>query len=185
MFKKFGLPFLSGMFVFVAPIFVSNVSVTGRHQTASSPLNRESKARIVPRCAHRIPSYRRIGWGIKFAVPKRLRVRKITDVDYQEYLVRTSKGIKPLQLWWGVNMSAGMTEQTEQLVRNSTSSQQWTIQDPTGAERGSDSRGQKAGARFWRVFDVPGAAIAIYEDVPEQEQRDYDAIIDSACFDQR
>ena|SRR5579863_10463743 len=114
MFKKFGLPFLSGMFILAAPIFVSNASVTGRHQTTSSSLNRESKPRIVPRCAHRIPKYHRIGWTIKFAVPKGARVRKITDVDYQEYLVRTSKGVKPLQLWWGVNMSAGMAEQTEQ-----------------------------------------------------------------------
>lgn len=182
MVNKLRSAFLSRTFVLLAPLCVLFVAKTDPHQTSSAPPTRKNTTLVVPLCSNADPVGQRMGSGIKFKIPKALKVETIADIDYREYLVHVSKDVTPLELWWGVLVSAPLT--TQKLIKTSISSQERSIQDFTKTERGFDSQGHDSEAKFWRVFDVPGVALAKYEGVPEQTRRSYDTIIDSACFDQ-
>ncbi len=181
MVNKWRSVLLSGIFLLLAPIYVLVAARIDPHQATSVPLTEENKTLVVPPCTNANPNGQWIGSGIKFALPKGIKAKKIADIDYQEYLVHVSKDVKPLELWWGALVSAPLT--TQKLMQTSIRSQERSIQDSTKRERGFDSQGQDSQGNFWRVFDVPGVALAKYEGVPEQARRAYDTIIDSSCLD--
>ncbi|MGC2831393.1 MAG: hypothetical protein WB627_08285 [Candidatus Acidiferrum sp.] len=119
---------------------------------------------------------------MKFVLPKGTKPQKTADIDYKEYLVRVSKRVNPLELWWGALVTAPLTR--EQLLKASVSSDERTILDSKKRGRGIDSRGRSSQGKFWRILDIPGVALAKYEDVPDGVKQDFDAIMDSACLDQ-
>ena len=137
---------------------------------------------VVPVCTKANPDGQWIGTQLKFVLPKGTKPQKTADIDYKEYLVRVSKRVNPLELWWGALVTAPLTR--EQLLKASVSSDERTILDSKKRERGIDSRGRSSQGKFWRILDIPGVALAKYEDVPDGVKQDFDAIMDSACLDQ-
>jgi hypothetical protein len=120
------------------------------------------------------------GAQLEFLLPKNAKVRRIKDIDYQEYVVSLVKGSKPLQLWYGPLVSPGWT--VSELTLRSASFEERSIHSKSGQLIGYDRRGKTQDGMVWRSADFPGlSASAIYEAVSGEEAATYDRIIDSAC----
>lgn len=173
--------FVAGILFLALPYYVLFPAKTMQQPTPER-FKEEKAVWVVPVCTHTNPDGQWIGTQLKFVLPKGTKPQKIADIDYQEYLVRVSERVDPLELWWGALVAAPLTR--EQLLKASVSSEERTILDSQERERGIASRGRNSQGKFWRILDIPGLALAKYEDVPADVKQNFDAIIDSACLNQ-
>jgi len=148
--------------------------------TLKAVLQDDSKtAWVIPLCASKGSNVSPVGY-VRFLLPKNSHVRKVKDIDYQEYLVDFANGTAPLQLWWGGMVSPGRT--VEDLIRRSTSFEERSIRSKSDVTVGYDRWGRTADGMVWRAADFPGLnASAIYEGASKEVATSYDLIINSAC----
>jgi hypothetical protein len=131
---------------------------------------------LVPECKPTDTNSSPTGYEVKFLIPKHAQVRKIQDIDYQEYFVRFEKKIKPLELWWRPLVVGS----TESLILRSASFEERSIRRKSGEIAGDDMRGITQDGKFWRTANFPESS-ATYEGVSKDVALAYDRIIDSAC----
>jgi hypothetical protein len=62
---------------------------------------------LIPSCLARDVKASPEGAQLEFLLPKNAKVKRIKDIDYQEYVISLAKGSKPLQLWYGPLVSPG------------------------------------------------------------------------------
>lgn len=120
------------------------------------------------------------GQQLKFLLPKNVQTRKVTDIDYQEYLVSFMKETAPLQLWWGPLVQPG--QMVDDLILRSTNFEERSVRDKSSVTIGYDRWGRTADGKAWRVAGFGGLnGAAIYEGVSKELATAYDGIIESAC----
>jgi hypothetical protein len=136
---------------------------------------------FLPLCESKATTTSLIGYELRFVVPTNLEIRKIGDIDYQEYLVGFAVGTRRLQLWWGPLVSPGET--VEDLILHSAVFEERSIRRKSGETVGYDRWGRTTpDGTAWRSADFPGlSGTAIYEDVSTEAETAYDRIINSAC----
>jgi hypothetical protein len=128
-------------------------------------------------------SGRRISTGaLRYVVPKGAVVKKVKDVDYQEFRILLHRDGKweVLKLFWGVNASP-FPPRTD--IDNSAKYVQRTLKLSDGSE-GIDARGtliNEGREQEWRSAGV-NSELANYRYVSSQSVGYFDAIIDSVCY---
>jgi len=149
--------------------------------TMKVTLEDDSKtAWVLPLCESKATTTSPHGYELRFVVPTNLKIRKIKDIDYQEYLVGFASGTGLLQLWWGPLVSPGGT--VEDLLLHSATFEERSIRRKSGETVGYDTWGRTHDGTAWRSADFPGlSGSAIYEDVSTEAATAYDRIINSAC----
>jgi hypothetical protein len=138
--------------------------------------------RTVPACGPEQNGQKRVGWGkygLQFTVPEKganIKSGK-PDVDYVRYVLILPKSKSYLEFWFGVYaMSA---EPNDELLVKSLDFTQLSL---GGEGIGEDSRGHLKRGRNWRQTAIIGQGGAIYRDVPLEEARVFDQIIESMCI---
>jgi hypothetical protein len=118
---------------------------------------------------------------LRYRVLERTIVRKVSDVDYQEYRVFLNRNSKEaLKLFWGVNASPFPLQAD---VEASAKYEHRRIKLPNGAE-GIDARGTmtiQGTDQLWRSAGVTGE-FACYEDASAEGAAYFNSIIDSVCY---
>lgn len=129
-----------------------------------------------PRDANTLPK----GYSLAFRLPKAARLKKLKDIDYQEYLVTLGGDAPPLQLWWGGLVQPGQI--VSDLIVRSANFEERSIHGKSGEYWGTDTSGKSPDGTYWRAAGFAGlSGAAIYENVSEEVAKAYDRIIDSAC----
>lgn len=135
---------------------------------------------VVPRCKGEDAGTSPFGQQLKFLLPKSSQVRKVKDIDYQEYLIAFAKDTPRLQLWWGPMVTSGKA--VNDLILQSVSLNIRSIRRDSGEIIGTDHWGKTVDGKFWRSADFPGfSGASIYEGVSIETANAYNQIIDSAC----
>jgi hypothetical protein len=144
-------------------------------------LEKDSKtAWVLPACLPTDAKPSPFSQEVNFPVPRRAQIRKIQDIDYEEYLVWFDEKKMALELWWGPIVSPGGT--VEKLILQSINFEQRSIHRMSGEVVGTDLRGITPDGKLWRSADFPGlTSSVIYDGVSKDVALAYDQIIDSAC----
>lgn len=129
-----------------------------------------------PRDANTLPK----GYNLAFLLPKAARLKKLTDIDYREFLVTLEGDALPLQLWWGGLVQPG--QMVSDLIVRSANFEERSIHGKSGEYWGTDRSGKSLAGTYWRAAGFVGlSGAAIYENVSEEVAKDYDRVINSAC----
>ena len=135
---------------------------------------------VMPGCKRTDAGTSPVGQQLKFLLPKNSQVRKVKDIDYQEYLVAFAKDAPQLQLWWGPMVTSGKA--VNDLILQSASFELRSIHRDSGETVGYDQWGKTVDGKMWRSADFPGfSGAAVYEGVSIEAAKAYNQIIDSAC----
>jgi hypothetical protein len=136
---------------------------------------------LIPVCAPTGASISPVGYELKFLLPVDSHIKKLKDIDYQEYLVSFGQATTPLQLWWGPLVQPG--KMISDLILESASFEERSIRAKSGETLGFDTRGKSLdGKHCWRAAGFAGlSGASTYEWVPKEVATAYDRVIDSAC----
>jgi hypothetical protein len=136
---------------------------------------------LIPVCATTGAHISPVGYELKFLLPEDSHVKKLKDIDYQEYLVSFGQGTAPLQLWWGPLVQPG--KMLSDLILESASFEERSIRAKHGETLGFDTRGTSLDGKYrWRAAGFAGlSGASTYEWVSKEVATAYDRIIDSAC----
>jgi len=162
--------------------YLPTFAIIGARQTALKVVLRSDKktAWVIPNCPPNDKHSSPDPAGIRFLLPNRARVKKVRDIDYEEFFLAFRRKDPQLELWWGTLVSAG--EILGKLILASTAPDERSILNRVGRRVGSDFRGKTSDGKFWRSADFPGLeASAIYIGVSHELVSEYDRVIDSAC----
>jgi hypothetical protein len=141
-----------------------------------------TKTWVVPNCKGR-PS-RSYGLRLRFTIPNEAKTKVVTDVDYQERLIRYRHGKKKewLVLWDGPTVSMGHPIPDDFL--NAASFQERSISIENAKQIGGggteDARGVLKSGGLWRWTGSLGE-VAEYRDVSPAAASYFDKIIDDMC----
>jgi hypothetical protein len=107
------------------------------------------------------------GYELKFRLPEAAKLRKVKDIDYQEYLVSFQQDKRPLELLWGPLVMGGQSIQD--LMLRSASFEERSIHSSSGEVIGYDQRGTTRDGSSWRSVDFSAlSGSAKYEGIPEE-----------------
>jgi hypothetical protein len=135
--------------------------------------------RLVPSCASTDNREKRIGYESKYLVPKGLKVRRVRDADYVEWILYSKKDKREwLELWSGPTVSNGFPRDELLTSSESFTERYWRCEMGGGI----DMRGRSKNGMRWRFTSLP-YGLATYENVSEETAAIFDLIIDGACWD--
>jgi hypothetical protein len=136
----------------------------------------------VPGCGAHRPGTKRIGWQVRFDVPRRRSVKILggkTDVDYVRYLIKPKMGESYLELWFGPY--AIDSEPGDEDFVNSTNYSQRRIVIPGVGTAGTDSQGQLRSQVTWRQTVIVGAGGSRYRATTPQDVVLFNQIVETMC----
>lgn len=122
---------------------------------------------------------KKVVYGMKFAVPGRMKMRKVSDVDYVLFIIHPKVNrAERLELWSGPNVGSGYPEPELRSSSEGVVERKWSCPDMEG----TDISGRARDGKYWRttrMFD----GFASYRNVSEETSRMFDQIIDGMCCD--
>jgi hypothetical protein len=152
---------------------------TPQVQVALSPPGNDL---IAPPCGARQPGSKRIGWRVRFDLPRHA-VRILggkTDVDYVRYLIKPKAGDAYLELWFGPY--ALSTEPDDEDFLSSIEFSQRRIVTPGLGVVGTDTRGQHRDREKWRQTAIAGGGGARYKATGSEDVILFDQVVNSICM---
>jgi hypothetical protein len=118
-------------------------------------------------------------FGMRFEVPKGMKSKKVTDVDYVLFYVYPKGNEKEyLELWSGPHVGGGSPER--EVLESSTEVRRGEWQAEWNG--GRDISGRARDGKRWRRTTM-FMGLAVYENVSEETARRFDQIIDGMCSD--
>ncbi|MFL6336054.1 MAG: hypothetical protein ACJ754_22330 [Pyrinomonadaceae bacterium] len=118
-------------------------------------------------------------YGMRFDVPKGLKSKKVTDVDYVLFYVYPEGNEKEhLELWHGTLVGGAHPSQELMNASVEVKERKWACAENGGLDFSGRTRD---GKRWRRVSYFLG--FAAYENVPEETARRLDEVIDGMCCD--
>jgi hypothetical protein len=120
------------------------------------------------------------GWHMRFIVPRGVKVREGSDIDYSTQTV--CRGRDCLQHGWGPLWSFGMPPNPEKFLTELTQVAERDIYNYNAPEfPGFEYRGIRKKEKYVRWVGLFGETIG-YEDVSKESAQVFDILIDSFCW---
>lgn len=185
------LSFISCLWLLLNPLSLHSPKSTGNGRSSTvTPMSTASfeseddATWQVPICSSidRPPKGKRIKTPtFQFVVPDNLLLKKITDVDYTQYIVlsrqaKKNGAVEYLEIWFGASSVA--TSLPQDLVGSSaiTRRRSWSCEKLTG----SDFRGELTDRTYWRWINLP-LGVAKYRTKSPELAAAFDSVIESFC----
>jgi len=135
--------------------------------------------RPVASCSSAEDRRNRIGYDLKYLLPKGLKFKQVRDIDYVEWFVYDEKNKRDwLEIWYGPTVSSGFP--SEDLLTSSRSFTERYRRSAMG--RSVDVQGVSTNGTRWRYTRSP-FGLATYKEASVEAAVLFDRIIDEACVD--
>ncbi|HEX7174674.1 MAG TPA: hypothetical protein VF240_05265 [Pyrinomonadaceae bacterium] len=150
------------------------MELSGAAQTGGAKPERKA-----PSCSKSGPQKKKGLFGMNFAVPGEMKMKKVRDVDYVLFTIHP-KGNKEerLELWSGPHVGSGYPEQELRSSSEGIVERKWSCPE----NGGTDISGRTRDGKYWRTTTM-FEGFARYEKVSEETSRKFDQIIDGMCCD--
>jgi hypothetical protein len=130
----------------------------------------------IPPCAADLKSKRLVGFLLRYAVPENLELKKVTDADYQLFILYHKKNkAEWLELWFGNLVSDGKLP-VDLLL---SSDDYWLGDFSFGLDIHGVSRDQQAWRKTSSLLNL-----AVYKNASSDSAKIFDKVIDGVCIDQ-
>jgi hypothetical protein len=124
--------------------------------------------------------------NMRFAIPPKVRISTMTDVDYTltKIVYRSEGKLYVLSVWEGPSCGSGRPLDDNDVIASAQTTRTWIFEDPVDAARrsgGLDMRGRRADGTNWRWLGPLSGSQIEYNGAPNAVAAVFDAIIDSMC----
>jgi hypothetical protein len=158
----------------VALFFLAISSVRSEAQVSA----KKDVVWMIPECSGLDTLYTALPFLPKFVIPSQAKVERFSDVDYGRTSIKFSDTSSALELWWGLVSGPGDRERN--LRSKSIELKERRVVTLRGAG-GTDLRGLTKDGKLWRSVRF-SVGFVIYAEAAQEIARQYDRVIDSACF---
>jgi hypothetical protein len=129
-------------------------------------------------CAARGPQRKSL-YGMKFDVPKGMKLKKVSDADYVLYILYPKANEKEhIELWGGPHVGGSRPASELLSASEGVTERTWVCE----VNNGTDFTGRTRDGKRWRRTSM-FQGLMIYENVSEETAKKFDEVIDGMCCD--